>query len=72
MGDEAAAPVLHCGEDLARHQTGSGAAEDDVLPHETLDVPEDALLDLELFEHALLWETHRQRGVVMGPLFHSE
>lgn len=58
MGDEAATPVLYFREDVARHQTGSGAAQDDVFPHQTLDVLEDALLDLELLEHTLL-ETHK-------------
>ncbi|TNN60906.1 hypothetical protein EYF80_028901 [Liparis tanakae] len=54
MGDEAATPALHFEEDLAGHQTGSGAAQDHFLPHKTLDVLKDALLDLKLLKYALL------------------
>lgn len=54
MRDKAATPVLHFGEDVARHQTGSGAAQDDIFLHEALYVPEDVLLDLKILEHTLL------------------
>lgn len=64
VGDEAAAPILDFGEDVAWHQAGGGAAQDDVLPHETLDVLEDALLDLQLLKYTLLEHTHTQRWVV--------
>lgn len=57
MGDEAATPVLYFREDVARHQTGGGAAQDDVFPYETLDVLEDALLDVELLKYTLLENT---------------
>lgn len=52
--DKAATPVLDFGEDIAWYQTGSGAAQDDVFPHEALYVPKDILLDLKLLEHTLL------------------
>lgn len=54
MRDKASTPVLDFGEDVAWYQTGSGAAQDDVFPHEALYVPEDVLLDLKLLEHTLL------------------
>lgn len=58
MGDEAATPVLDFGEDVARHQAGGGAAQDDVFPHKTLDVLEEALLHLQLLKYTLL-EKHK-------------
>lgn len=63
MRDKAAAPVLHFGEDVARYQTGSRAAQDDVFPYQTLDVLEDALLDLKLLEHTLLKPRSFQEGI---------
>lgn len=51
---EAATPVLDFGEDVAWYQTRSGAAQDDIFPHQGLYVPEDVLLDLKLLEHTLL------------------
>ena len=54
MRDEAATPVLYFREDAAWHQTGGGAAQDDVFSHETLYVLKDALLDFKLLEYALL------------------
>lgn len=54
MRDKASTPVLDFGEDVAWYQTGSGAAQDDIFPHEALYVPEDVLLDLKLLEHTLL------------------
>lgn len=57
VGDQAATPVVDLGEDVARHQTRGGAAQDHVLSHETLDVLEDALLDLKLLKHTLLINT---------------
>lgn len=57
MGDEAATPVLDFGEDITWHQTGGGAAQDHILPHKTLYVLEDALLDLKVLKYTLL-ETH--------------
>ena len=46
VGDDAASPVLDFREDVAGHQAGGGAAQDDVFSHETLYVLEDALLDI--------------------------
>lgn len=63
MRDKAAAPVLHSGEDVAGYQTGSRAAQDDIFPYQTLDVPEDALLDLKLLEHTLLNPRSFQEGI---------
>lgn len=54
MGDEAATPVLNFREDVAWHQAGGGAAQDDVFSHKTLYVLEDALLDLKLLKYTLL------------------
>lgn len=57
MGDKAATPVLDFGEDTAWHQTGGGAAQDDIFPHKTLYVLEDTLLDLKLLKYTLLKNT---------------
>ncbi len=57
MRDEAATLVLYSGEDVAWHQTGGGAAQDDVFLHETLYFLEDAPLDLQLLKYALLENT---------------
>lgn len=54
MRDKAATPVLDFGEDVAWYQTGSGAAQDDIFPHEALYVPEDVLLDFKILEYTLL------------------
>lgn len=58
MGDKAAAPVLYFREDVAWHQTGGGAAQDDVFPHETLYVLKDTLLDLKQLKNTLLENTN--------------
>lgn len=54
MGDEAATPVLYFREDVARHQTGSGAAQDDAFSHMTLYVLENALFDLKVLKYTFL------------------
>ena len=63
MGDEAATPVLYFREDVAWHQAGGGAAQDDVFPYETLDVLENTLLDLQLLKYTLLENTCKQGKV---------
>lgn len=64
MRDQAATPVLDFGEDAAWYQTRSGAAQDDVVPHQGLYVPEDVLLDLKLLEHTLLKNTSLQERMI--------
>lgn len=59
MGDEAATPVLYFREDVAWHQAGGGAAQDDVFAHKMLYVLEDVLLDLKLLKYTLLENTCR-------------
>lgn len=54
MGDEAATPVLYFREDVARHQTGSGAAQDDAFSNMTLYVLENALFDLKVLKYTFL------------------
>lgn len=61
VGNDAATFVLHFGENAARHQTGGGAAQDDIITDKTLDVLEDVLLDVQLLKDTLLKNTRRQR-----------
>lgn len=54
MGNEASTPVLNFREDLAWHQAGGGAAQDDVFSHDMFYVLKDALLDLKLLKYTFL------------------
>lgn len=72
MWDKAATPVLNFGEDIARHQAGGGAAQDDVFARQTLYVLEDVLLDVKPLEDALLEDMHARKQAEKRPQSYFE